>query len=84
MHRPAPQRFNNGRPNVLASRSQAPHQHPWLILREPKVPFVDEASAEAQTGGRRRLSEDDAAGQLGHEAKAAITGRTQVSSDSGR
>jgi len=62
MHRPAPQRFNNGRPNVLASRSQAPHQHPWLILREPKVPFVDEASAEAQTGGRRRLSEDDAAG----------------------
>jgi hypothetical protein len=44
--------------------------------------FVDEAGAKAQTGGIRTLMVS--LGQLGHEAKAASTGRTQVSSYRGR
>ena len=47
------------------------------------VPFVDEADAEAQTGGRRHFS-DDVAGASGHGARPASSGRTQVSRDSRR
>ena len=56
-----------------------------LFLRKPRVPFVDEARPQAQTGVRQHFGQDDVAlRQLGHEAKAASSGRTQVGSNSCR
>jgi hypothetical protein len=51
-----------------------------LILREPRVPFVDEGRPKAQTeaSGIRALT--GPLGQLGHEAKAASSDRTPVGS----
>jgi hypothetical protein len=43
-----------------------------------RMPFVDVARPQAQTGGRRHPGTMVPLGQLGHEAKAANSCRTQA------
>jgi hypothetical protein len=53
-----------------------------LFHTGPMVPFDDLARPQAQTGRRRHPARMMSPGQLGHEAKAASTDRTQIGSDS--